>query len=226
MTTGYVIPTILEPDSKADAVQLLCRYYGTSDPATTHTGASFEVIGHIWNDQGYENEFTPSDLLALSTLSVPVEGRSAVVVMSPSFLEDANSLLAKIPNIEISDPDAVEHLALGSPGSEIWKLLRSVPGFGPVSTSKLLARKRLGLLPIYDAMIDRALGLDGSRGLWLGIHEMVTRDSKALYEHLVSLRDGAHLPQTVTPLRALDVILWRNERDRDDRRSRAAVAAG
>jgi hypothetical protein len=69
-----------------------------------------------------------------------------------------------------------------------------------------MARKRPGLIPIYDSVVARVTGLDSSEGTWRAWHSALSSD-EALKKRLARLRDSAGL-ERVPLLRILDVVLW------------------
>lgn len=69
------------------------------------------------------------------------------------------------------------------------------------------------MLPIYDSVIGTQLGLKDSRDHWVLMRDLVTRDGRALYERAERVREAAGLDSTVTPLRIIDVVLWRHGKD-------------
>lgn len=196
------------------AVGPLTTYY-TLD---AYTGSQFETIGGRWDAPERLNIITPSDLVALATLSVSVTGRAATEILSEPFQQQATRLLSQIDrNVRIVDPSARELLLKEeSVGSELWRLFRpgaesgrkNVDNFGPVRTSKLLARKRPGLFPIYDSVVAKVLGLQGSLNHWTLMHEVMTANDCELWVRAERLGANAGLGVHVTPLRVVDIVLW------------------
>ncbi|MDE0573474.1 DUF6308 family protein [Demequina sp. B12] len=196
------------------AVGPLTTYY-TLD---AYTGSEFETIGGRWDAPEHLNVITPSDLVALATLSVSVTGRAATEILSEPFQEQAVRLLSQIDgDVCIVDASARELLLEDkSVGGELWRLFRpgaasgrkNVDNFGPVRTSKLLARKRPGLFPIYDSVVAKVLGLQGSLNHWTLMHEVMTANGCELWNRAERLGADAGLGAHVTPLRVVDIVLW------------------
>ncbi|WP_062381184.1 DUF6308 family protein [Demequina pelophila] len=212
-----MIPEILRAESTAVAVGMVRRYFGkTPEPDPTlkekpepYDGASFETLGGNWNDSAHANTITAGDLLALSALSVSVSGKSAIKIMSSDFLAEAESLLAHVPaDVSISDPSADALIQRNGYADQFWDLLQTVPGFGPTRTSKLIARKRPLLLPVYDSVVRDVLGLKGPRHHWTRMREIMTADGNSVETRATEIRDEAGVDPIVTPLRIVDVILW------------------
>ena len=60
---------------------------------------------------------------------------------------------------------------------------------GPMRTSKLLARKRPRLVPIYDSVVKKEFQLKDSRGFWAGLRDALRENDNALHSHALALRD-------------------------------------
>ena len=216
MTNAIITPDILRIEHSDSALELLRNYYGLDQGGSVFTGASFELIGQ---DDTAPFEITAADLVALSTLSVPVGSYAAIELMSREFRADATRLLKLIPvGAAIDDADAMKHLAENgaSPAAQLWSRISAVYGMGAVSTSKLLARKRPALIPVYDNVIDTQLNLSGVAAMWSRFHEWVNRqqDGSTLIDYARQLAVRGSLPAYVTPLRVIDVVLWMDGRPR------------
>ncbi|WP_281246886.1 DUF6308 family protein [Amycolatopsis saalfeldensis] len=74
-----------------------------------------------------------------------------------------------------------------------------------VTANKLLARKRPGLLPVYDSRVKSALSAPGS--IWACLWSWFEGDSRRA-EAVAGLRDQAGDITDISLLRCLDVILW------------------
>ncbi len=208
------MPEILQEESMGAARHLVQRYFGLTDKSVRHVGASFETIGGRWDNPATINQVTSSDLIALSTLSVDVDGVGAIALLESELSSTVGELLAKIPpDLSLVDADAPAMLGESSPASELWWVLRDIDGFGQTRTSKLLARKRPRLIPIYDSVVSAELGLKSSLHHWDLMRDLVTQDGCALWERAERIRSDVGLDDTVTPLRVIDIILWRHGKD-------------
>jgi hypothetical protein len=78
---------------------------------------------------------------------------------------------------------------------------------GATTASKIMARKRPHLIPIYDSVVGPLMGLKDSRGQWDLWHEVLTSNTD-LPERLKALRTSAGLPDRISELRVMDVVLW------------------
>jgi len=208
------MPEILQEESYFQAVHLVQKYFGLTNEIGRHVGASFETIGGRWDNPATINEVTPSDLIALATLSVEVKGSSAVALLEPDMSAKLGALLAQIPpDLTLVDDGAPAMLADAGPAAEAWRLIREVRYFGPTRTSKLLARKRPRLIPVYDSLVAAELGITGSLDHWTVMRDLVTQDDGALWKRAERIHAEVGLDDTVTPLRVIDIVLWRHGKD-------------
>ncbi|MCB2411536.1 DUF6308 family protein [Demequina sp. TTPB684] len=208
------MPEILQEESYFQAVHLVQRYFGRTNESVRHLGASFETIGGRWDDPASINEVTPGDLISLSTLSVEVKGASAIILLDPEMSATMTALLEQIPAEKtLLDDDAPALLDDGGPAAELWDVVREVHDFGQTRTSKLLARKRPRLIPVYDSVIAAELGISGSRDHWKVMRDLVTQDDGALWKRAQRIHAEVGLDDIVTPLRVIDIVLWRHGKD-------------
>ena len=112
-------------------------------------------------------------------------------------------------------------LADNGPADAAWRLLRDRAGMGWVTTSKLLARKRPRLLPVYDTVVRCAFGHPDRWWRWLDT--AFATDGGALPRRLTAARDAAGADPAVTPLRILDVVIWMRHRARHQPRDCAGL---
>lgn len=198
----------LQPDNSREGALLLQRYYA----GLLGNGMGFE--GGWWD--GFDpsrtrhsspDEFTSDDLLATSLLSVPIDP-SAVILIVGERTHDLTLALKTLGGdrdlASLSDSE-VRHL---EDNSTIWNTLRSIKSIGPTTASKLIARKRPNLIPIFDQVISEAVYGGTSIDQWKRLHAALTADDAALNERLKSLRALAQLPEWISPLRIFDVIAW------------------
>lgn len=197
------LPQVLQDPADDRAISSLARYYGTTeDPAFSFTGARFDTwdsTGTRWADA---DRFTSDDLVAVTFLSVNVTARAAVLLLD-TRADTFTSLLSAL------GPDR-DLVAESEPWSDdwagwaLWRELIALPGVGPTTASKLFARKRPRLRPIYDSVVADVLG---SQRLWEPLRSRLVSEP-ALHERLLRLRRSAGLDETVSALRVLDVIAW------------------
>ncbi|MGY0231977.1 DUF6308 family protein [Longispora urticae] len=94
-----------------------------------------------------------------------------------------------------------------------WRLraaLLDLDGVGVTTATKLMARKRPRLRPIWDPVVAAVTGT--GRRQWEPLRVALREDDRALHRRLLRLRSAAGLPLEVSPLRVLDVICWQTGR--------------
>lgn len=209
--TGGIMTFRVDPfafvtgEERPIALKSLQRYFAA------YSGRCFEQFA----DASSPNRFTPSDMLAVSMLSVTVPAEAAIWLTGDPKGE-IEELLGKIPaDAHIWDADA--NMTAGGDGWKLWDLLRAQPGLGRTITSKLLAAKRPHLFPIYDSHVGAALLADQSQSDWAAWRERFTREDAAdRVAECEKLRTKAGLDPSVSVLRTLDVGIWmRVHGDRD-----------
>lgn len=177
-----------------NAVTLLEDYFDGK-----YSGAYFDLIG----DRDSPNRFTARDLVAPSTLAVPIRGQKIWQEVLVTKSETFNDLLSQIPTAPIWAV-GTEDLDRDSAAWKLWDLLLKYKQIGPTRVSKLMAVKRPELLPIYDSVILRVLG--GYTGsFWLAMREAMLDQS--LRRRLHEMRADAGRTH-LSLLRALDILLW------------------
>ena len=163
--TADIHPTpSLQGGTEDQAVAVLRAYYAPlSGPSTGFSGGQFDSFDPSGTRAASVDVFTAADLIAVSLLSVHVTGRAALELLDRqqahfSTLLRQVSQDRNLVEVTSTDPDPFPARALND-------ALRGLPGVGPTTASKLLARKRPQLIPIYDSVIDKHL-LRGSGKLW------------------------------------------------------------
>lgn len=161
-----------------------------------------------WDPSGQRtadaNRFTADDLVAVTFLSVQVPAHAAWLLLG-ELREPMTELLQKIG----PDRDLVEEsepMTSTSPAWELETALWAVHGIGRTIASKLIARKRPRLFPIYDEVVGRELGTKAAH--FEPIRQALRADDGALHRRLLDLRDQAGLDESIPALRVLDVLAW------------------
>jgi hypothetical protein len=158
------------------------------------------------------NRFTIEDLQALSLLDVGLQPATMIEVLDLNI--EVFPLLARI-DLTLDLADA------GDPRDEsegpwvaarlLWKLLRGVPGIGRTRASKLMARKRSHLIPVWDRHVADGLGLTKHDNDWVILQQVEDVHRGRLAELHTELR-AAHPDDGVikglSMLRVLDVVVW------------------
>ena len=215
------IPEILTDQQVGRAAALLKDYY--TEPISkgrVRTGARFDSWAGGGDARGVVNTITADDMLAASFLSVPFEPAAVIGLLAERQL-DITALLTEIPaDLDLSDVTYDNFKALlgeESPAWKLWDILRGKDsggwGIGPTRASKLLARKRPRLIPIWDSVVGAETGLKNSLTQWSEWHDALNEDGRALATRLDNIRDQAELPYPVSQLRVMDVVLWMNGMD-------------
>ena len=148
-------------------------------------------------------------------LSVNVPAAAALRILDPGQQRYLNEALAALPH----DVDLVnandEHIERGE---RLWKLIRAA-GVGPVTTSKLLARKRPRLLPVIDSLVKDVLNHPRRGDFYRTLRHHLAVDEQALHNHLEDVRDRAEIGSDISVIRCFDVIVWLTGRDDRDARN-------
>lgn len=206
------LPAALRSPNDDAAVAVLRAYYDPSlESKDAFTGAAFDV----WDSTGrgpdaHPNRFTADDLLAVTCLSVHVPPRAAHQLLVTRGTEFEELLGAVGEDRDLAGEDAPL-----TPASAAWRLedrLRALPGVGRTTASKLLARKRPRLVPIYDSVVADVLTV--RRAHWEPLRLALRADGAALHQRLTGLAAAAQLPPRVSALRVLDVLAWMERRQK------------
>jgi hypothetical protein len=140
-------------DNRDHVSHLLGRYFANDAPDGGYTGRWFEYF----SARSDPSHLDANDVAAAATLSIPLDGR----VVSSLFAKAAafDEPLGWAPRRDVAlwevDDSALDG---GAPLAEAYRLLRSIPGVGKVTASKLLACKRPNLVPIRDSVVEQVLG--------------------------------------------------------------------
>ena len=201
---NFTLPTALQSDDDAPALAALRKYYEPElgDPGF-YTGSRFDT----WDSTGTRaddvDRFTADDL-AVTFLSVevpPAAGYTLLVTKAQEF----SALLRRVgPDRDLADE--VDALADGWAGWQLQNALRDLPGIGTTTASKLFARKRPRLRPIWDSVVAAVTGT--AKQQWEPMRLALRENDRALHRRLLSLRDEAGLPAAVSATRVLDVLAW------------------
>ncbi|MCC9176668.1 DUF6308 family protein [Arthrobacter sp. zg-Y750] len=215
------LPGILSEDRTGEAAKLLSRYYTEKViTGSIRTGARFDSWAGGGDAPAVANAVTSDDLLALAFLGVEVKG-PAVVGLLDTHAAEITRLLEQIPtDVDMADvkpQDYERFYGEGSAAWELWKVIRGSKGarwkMGSTKTSKLLARKRPLLIPVWDSVVKKETQLKGSLTQWSDWHDLLTRDGGLVADRLDAIQQQANLPHPVSRLRAMDVVLWMHGTD-------------
>ena len=186
---------------------LVDSYFTLPSAQGGFTGSLFTEFAGGGDSPSSWDRFGSEDFVAVSLLSVRIPGRAAIEILDERSRE-FNSLLSKVPNDislhEASDGDFAE----GSSAWDLYERLRKVPGSGPVTASKLLARKRPHLIPVSDQIVESALFPSTGR-YWVPLRNELQRPESQLLSRLREIQENANpLAQRTSLLRILDVLIW------------------
>lgn len=198
------LPQLLDDADDHGAIDVLSRYYarGVYAGQAPFTGASFDAWDSSGTRAADSNRFTADDVIAVSLLSVSVPAAAAIELLD-ARADEFTKLLVDVGDdrdlVDERDPWADDW-----PGWLLWKALVSLRGVGPTTASKLFARKRPRLRPIYDSVVAE---VTGSNKIWEPLRaELVSRPE--LHDRLIRLRGEVGLSSDVSPLRIFDVVAW------------------
>jgi hypothetical protein len=205
VVVAFVLPRVLvEPDDTSALTQLE-RYYGPSmEQGASYTGSLFDGWDSAGTRDADRNVFTADDLVAVSLLSVEVSPRAAYALLHTQRDRLSELLTAVGDDRDLADER--EEISADWPAWRLHDELRGLPGIGRTTASKLLARKRPRLLPIWDSVVAAVTGT--AHDQWEPLRLALRADDKALHNRLLGLRAKAGLDTDVSSLRVLDVLAW------------------
>ncbi|MBM7086816.1 DUF6308 family protein [Micromonospora humidisoli] len=185
---------------------LVAAYFSPEGP---FAGTSFDLVGENPPDL-----LTLDDLLATTLLDISWRPLAIRALLAGG--DHVSAALTAIPadlDLWNADPDTLQA------ATALHRWLDDLPGVGPVTASKLLARKRPRLVPIHDEIVLRVLA-PPKKQLWVTLAAALSES--ALRDEIEGLRPaGIDSPSL---LRLLDVAIWtRHSRSRNARDARTAV---
>jgi Family of unknown function (DUF6308) len=183
----------------AEAVGLVKTYFSAK-----FTGNRFHQLGGGGAASDVADRFTSDDVVAVSLLDVNIPG-SAALEMLVHRAEQLNSILSEVPrDVDLHSASDAD-IGTGSAADRLWTSLVAIPEIGWVSASKLMARKRPRLIPIYDSVLKAAL-LPGSGNYWIALRNEL--QDVELRNKLTSIRATAGVDPSIPIIRILDVCVW------------------
>lgn len=215
----------IDPDTAAGHVK---KYFEVrADGRPRYTGAHFETFAG--GESLDSNRITSADLIAVSMLSVNVPGQAALGITG-DLAAEIEELLLQVPTDlrfeDLTEKEFTAHLDEGSPLDRLWTLLRQRGnswGVGQTTTSKILARKRPQLVPIYDSVVANQVGISDSSNQWRHWWEAFQGDGgQVLTQRLEGIRDASG-ESHLSLLRVLDIVLWMQGREPEEVREADAT---
>lgn len=216
------LPAILKEENVEAAAELFRRYY--LEPSTTtglpSTGSYFDEWANRGDGPDVRDRITDSDAVAVSMLSVKVPAQAIIGLQEQPLAGHIEKLLAKIPtDVKMSDltvAEAEATLGEGSPAWLLWNELRRTYktrwDVGATIASKILARKRPHLIPIWDKVIGIVVGKETAEDQWLNWHNLFMEDPD-LAGRLARIHQISMVQTPISELRIIDAILWRYGKD-------------
>lgn len=206
------MPLLVEKRRTEQAVEVWSRYFARgAGGRPVYSGARFERFAG-GGDKSTANEFTSDDLIAVSMLSVNVPPHASIRVLEFDRAR-CSELLADIP-VDVALADAPEGvIGADSSAVDLWRLLRTPSphqpklrdSIGPTTTSKLMARKRPHLIPVWDSVVSDVTS-QPSLGNWVWLRSQLMQDDRSLATWIRSAAP-AEL-HDISTIRLLDVLLW------------------
>lgn len=192
------------------AVDDLATYFA-DEGAITYTGRWFDCIGGPGDDHDAADRFTGADIVALSNLSVRVPATVSYRLLHQDAGE-LTGLLRSVPtDVDLwAATDA--HIGPESSAFVLWQRMRGMSRSGGdqgaawVTAGKLLARKRPHLIPIYDRRVRQVAALSEGASWWASLRAALTDET--LVERVQAVGQQAQVPEYLSVLRTLDVVLW------------------
>lgn len=208
---SFRLPVALQHDDDEAALKLLDRYYGPAFGAEKFFGgAAYDTWDSTGTRAADVDRFTADDLVAVTFLSVEVPAVAAHALLHTRREKFAELLRAVGP-----DRDLVDEAEPFPDDSAQWRLfaeLRGLHKVGPTIASKLYARKRPRLRPIYDSVVGAVTGTQQHQ--WEPLRQALREKDRYLHNRLLGLRAAAGLPEQLSVLRIFDVISWLEGKDR------------
>lgn len=210
VSVSFRLPVALQGQHDDAALALLGRYYGPAFGAPRfYGGAAFDTWDSTGTRAADVDRFTADDLVAVTFLSVEVSAAAAHALLQSRRGEFSDLLIAVGPDRDLADEP--EPFADDSPLWGLMAALRSLDRVGPTIASKLFARKRPRLRPIYDSVVAAVTGAQQRQ--WEPLRQELRANNREQHTRLLRLRAAAGLSEQISALRVFDVITWLEGKD-------------
>jgi hypothetical protein len=198
------IEKLIDPETSAPLVRAYYKGVEWGEGGLfSFSGAKFETLARGGHRADAAEEITYDDLVAVTMLAVEVPAHTALGLLSGPEGRAVTSQLRAIPRLQrLGGVDVEELYDPENPANQLWELLGSMKGMGRTTRSKLMARKRPHLIPVWDSVIGEAMGTRDDHWRWT--HEIATEHAHTL----AAIRREAGVASGVSLLRILDVTLW------------------
>lgn len=210
------LPPALASEADDKAVDLVRRYLAPDDALTggvAYTGSLLEPWAGGGENGPHLNRVTDADLMAVTFLNVKIHPRAAIEILMRKA-GDISTLLAEIPPGLPLHEATPQLIAPGSHADRLWRTLKDIKHVGPVIASKICARKRPHLLPVYDELVRALVGVSW-KDSWEAMRQTLAADNGALAERLTRIGQAAGVTG-VSVLRVFDIIAWMQASGHDD----------
>jgi hypothetical protein len=189
------IATLIRSDS-IDVKESVRRYLDPAGPFAAH---SFDSI-----KSNPANRLDVADFLAVGFLDTPIKAASFRELKRRE--DEISALLEKLPTgRKLWEMTQDEY----ETGDALWSVLRSIKGLGPTRVSKILARKRPKLFPIWDSRVDAFFEHKTERFWWPLAVALEDRDLRARIRDL----KPPDLEDRISLIRVLDIAIWMSGAD-------------
>lgn len=209
------LPKILTEGNEEEAARLLAAYYRrTANNLPAYTGSYFNSWAGGGDSGENRDTITADDLIAVSFLSVKIPGDAAIRFLD-THKDRITCLLEQIPSDrnlgDVSSAEFPQVLGEDSAAMQLWDVLRGRDtgswGVGRTKASKIMARKRPHLIPIYDSVVAPLMGLKKSDNQWTTWQGSFLHDSE-LSERLRRIKAMSGIEESISDLRVMDIVLW------------------
>jgi hypothetical protein len=188
-------------DLRQAAVINVGRYFNTD----LYPGGRFERLDGGGDRPEVQHQFTASDLTAVRCLGTDIKPVSAIALLE-THAGRLSALLRRIPHMPLYEAPLSEINASSSAGTLASMLIGDdFPHLGRMTATKLLARKRPHLLPVYDIVVGRMLGKP--QNITHCLHSWFHSDPERA-KSLASMRDEIPGVADISLLRVLDAAIW------------------
>ncbi|MGO3788555.1 MAG: DUF6308 family protein [Corynebacterium variabile] len=203
------VPPSLQTDDLSTAINLVGAYYAArfddfpkrGDSPPFFRGAFFDNCSTDPEDADF---FTPADLLSLPMLSIGLgQYRTVPEVLYYRHPQYSELLKGIGPDRDLADEPGP--LPAHWPARRLEKALCEIRGVSKVTATKLIARKRPRLFPIFDRVVKSRLAPDT---VFLDTVHAELSTNETLRTRINEVRNGAELPNSISALRILDVVSW------------------
>ncbi|MBM7502338.1 hypothetical protein JOD52_003178 [Brachybacterium muris] len=196
---------VLDPTNEEKLVGYLKEY----SAGGSYTGAYFNELTTTTSSD--PNRIDIADVASLSLLSVTLKPEAVGhLIGNVEVSEKLERHLSAQPDRDLATLTPVEAEALEAGNlNDVWNLIQQANGVGRTRTSKLLARKRPRLIPIWDSVIAEVLDLPTSKDMWKIFHAALTQEGEqTLDDRLGELALKAGVAERYSRLRVLDILAW------------------